>query len=51
MGTPSGRQLWQVLESRTTLLHSNADEVPWALKSCLYQLVYGKIGFVICHFA
>ena len=25
----------------------NVDEMPWELNSCLYQLAYSKIGFVI----
>lgn len=35
----------------STSLHYNIDEMLIKLNSCLYQLIYGKAGFSICHFA
>lgn len=32
---------------QSTPFHSDSDEVPQELNSCLYPLAYGKIGFML----
>ena len=54
--TPGGKTFANTACPQITLLHSTSsyydfDEMLLELNSCLYQLIYGTIGFVKCHFA
>lgn len=42
---PAGLRVYS--RSSNTIISFNVDEMPQELHSCLYQLAYGKIGFII----